>query len=328
MPASTEFGAVGEFAASRHGAVTRRQAASLGLGRNAVARLAHRGFLHETVPGVLVVTGSPATWNQSLYIATLEGGDERIAIAGSAARLHRLDGSGATSEIHVAGRRGARTSLDSVCLHQTLHRYPDDHLTEIMGIRVTTIARTLCDLARYHPGRYEQAADDFERRGHSLGWLEHTADAVEVAGPWRRLVADDLQRRRQGGRVADSWFERLLEECTRSPLLPPVHRQYVVRDELGRFIARVDLAIPMLRMAIEAHSRRFHTGPRAETSDEARDLRLGEAGWLTSYIGWQSVNQSPRQVRTRLERTAARRAADLGLDLSSIVNAQRRSAGR
>lgn len=328
MPASAEFGAVGEFAASRHGAVTRRQAAALGLGRNAIARLIRRGHLHEPVPGVLIVVGSEPTWHQSLYVATLEGGDERIAIAGSAAHLHRLDGCGLSDDLHVTGRRGARACLESVRLRQTLHHYPFDHVTTVRGIRVTTVARTLCDLARYEPGRYQQAADDFERRGHSLLWLEHTAAAIEVPGPWRRLVADDLRRRSQGGRVSDSWFERMLEECLRSPVLPPLHRQYVVRDDEGRFIARVDLAIPALRMAIEAHSRRFHTGLRAEVSDEARDLRLAEAGWLTSYIGWQSVNQSPKQVRTRLERTAARRAADLGLDLRGILNAHRPGPGR
>lgn len=328
MPVSAGFGAVGEFAASRHGAFTRRQAAALGLGRNAIARLEQRGFLHEPVPGVLVVGGSPPTWHQSLIVATMEGGDERIAVAGTAARLHQLDGSGPPTPLHIAGRRGASSALAEVQLHQTLRHYPPDHVTEVMGIRVPTLARTLCDLARHEPQRYEHAADDFQRRGHSLGWLEHTADAIRVSGPWRRLVADDLQRRRRDGRVGDSWFERLLEECLRSPMLPALQRQYVVRNERDEFVARVDLAIPPLRIAIEAHSRRFHTGPRAEASDEARDLRLAAAGWLTSYIGWQSVTESPRQVRAHVEGVVARRAADLGVDLRSIVNAERTRAGR
>ncbi|MEY4339377.1 MAG: hypothetical protein RLZ14_1227 [Actinomycetota bacterium] len=328
MPTSTELGAVGELAASRHGAVTRRQAAELGLGRNAITRLVQRGVLCEPVPGVLTIAGCPPTWQQSLVIATLEGGDSRIVIAGTAGRLHGLDGLARHSRTHVTARRGAATVLPAVQLHQTLHHYPPDHVTVIDGIRVTTMARTLCDLARYEPRRYEQAADDFQRRGHSLAWLEHTADGIELAGPWRGLVDDDLQRRRGGGAVNESWFERLLEECLRSPRLPKLHRQYVVRCERGRFVARVDLAIPELRIAVEAHSRRFHTGPRAETSDETRDHRLAEAGWITTYVGWRSVTESPAQVRAMLERTAARRAIDLGIDLRTLVNAQRPTPGR
>jgi hypothetical protein len=50
---------VGELAASRHGAISRRQAAHIGLGRNAIARLIERGVLQEPVPGVMTAAGIP-----------------------------------------------------------------------------------------------------------------------------------------------------------------------------------------------------------------------------------------------------------------------------
>jgi very-short-patch-repair endonuclease len=132
--------------------------------------------------------------------------------------------------------------------------------------------------------------------------------------------------------VPDSWFERLVEACVQSPLLPPVIRQHEVRRADGSFVARVDLAIPSLRLAIEANSRRWHTGPSAEAFDQRRENQLAEEGWHTTYVGWANVSASPATVRRTIERIAVRRAADLGLDLPSSMwvppNAQRPLAGR
>lgn len=327
MPTSTHLGAVGELAASRHGAFTRRQAAHIGATAQAVSRLRDRGVLVEPVPGVLYVAGMPRTWRRDVHMATLEGGDRRLAIASTAARLHGIDGFLDDRTIHVTGRRGAATGLPLVRLSQTIHGYPPNHLVTVDHIRCATHARTLCDIARYHPERYERAVDDFVRRGHSLNWLAQTADEVEARGPWRARVETDLVARRKGGRVRDSWFEKLVEQCVSSPALPPMVRQFEVTRADGTFVARVDLAIPSLRMAIEADSRRFHSGLRAQRFDQRRENELSAEGWLTSYVGWSDATASPTTVRRTIERIAERRAKDLGLDLPTLLNAAKPTAG-
>ena len=60
MVACSPFGPAGEFAASRHGALTRSQAASFGLSSKAIRRLL-RDQLSTARPGVLVIVGSPPT---------------------------------------------------------------------------------------------------------------------------------------------------------------------------------------------------------------------------------------------------------------------------
>ena len=80
------------------------------------------------------------------------------------------------------------------------------------------------------------------------------------------------------------------------PRIPPLARQYVVRDRDGRLVAVADLAIPSLRLALEGHSREFHFGRAAEGSDEDRDHRLAAVGWDTTYLGYQSTRRPAETV--------------------------------
>jgi hypothetical protein len=186
-------------------------------------------------------------------------------------------------------------------------------------IACSSIARTVCDLAHFHPERYERAADDFQRRGHSLVWLQQTLERI----PRRRsdgleLAFADVAERLRGGTVRGSWFEQLVEACLASPLIPPIERQFSVYSSKGAFVARPDLAIPSLRLAIEAHSRKHHTGPTNEAFDEQRDNLLAVEGWDTAYVGWSAANSSPLLVRRVIEQIVTRRASDLGIDLAPL----------
>jgi len=111
MPKAVSLGAVGEFAASRHGAFTRSQAADHGLGSKAVGRLIRRGVLDEPAPDVLRICGAPATLEQRAYMATLAHGGRGLLIGGIAARLHAVDGFDDHPDVLVAIPRGGRMRL-------------------------------------------------------------------------------------------------------------------------------------------------------------------------------------------------------------------------
>ncbi len=55
--------------------------------------------------------------------------------------------------------------------------------------------------------------------------------------------------------------------------------QYVVQDAFGAFLARVDLALPAARVAIEYDGRDAHLSPEAFIRDRQRQNLLIAAGW-------------------------------------------------
>jgi very-short-patch-repair endonuclease len=311
------LGAVGEFAASHHGAFTRSQAAAFEVHRGVIARLKQRGVLTEPIPNVLVIVGAPATWQQQLYVATLAGATPGIAAGPSAARLHRIDGFESDPRVHVATTRGSHLSRPGVTVSQTISSYGRRDIVEVQQIRCSGLARTVCDIfGQFGPAVGERAIDDFQRRGESMAWLEHTARGVQdVKGRGLARMIADIAARRNSGEVRGSWFEKLVEQCLCSPRIPGVERQHTIRDSGGRFVARVDLAVPIVRLGIEAHSRRFHTGPHQEAIDQRRDNAVALQGWELTYIGYDDAKRTPRQVCQYVERLVQRRALDLGIDL-------------
>jgi very-short-patch-repair endonuclease len=62
--------------------------------------------------------------------------------------------------------------------------------------------------------------------------------------------------------------------------------QFVVRDELGGFVARVDLAYPGWMIVIEYDNVEHHTGTTAHIRDSARRDAIGDHGYavLTATV--------------------------------------------
>jgi hypothetical protein len=263
--------------------------------RDTIRRLIESGVFDEPRPGVLVMSSTSDTWQRRLAVAQAASADHAVASHRAAARLHGLDGFIESSVLELTTTRRMRSAPD-VVVHQVEAIDPSDRVV-IDGLRTTGLARTLVDLgAVVEPSKVERALDDARRRGVSLKWVETTALRLQRRGragpPTVLQLLDGIDTNQQ---VRGSWFEAVVERLLDDPRIPPLVRQYVIRDENGLFVARADLAVPSLRHAIEAHSRRFHFGRVAECRDQDRDLRLSEIGWDTTYLGHQSTRH-PREV--------------------------------
>ena len=150
------------------------------------------------------------------------------------------------------------------------------------GLPCTSLARTLSDLGSSEPEDKVWRALIAARRIHRVNplWLQETAVRLHRPGqPGTAVLIRALRRWSLEGTLPDSWFEELLRRLLEHPDIPPIVPQYVVTTDAGVFVARLDLAIPSIRLGIEGHSRDFHFGPVREAADEDRDLRVAACGW-------------------------------------------------
>lgn len=83
----------------------------------------------------------------------------------------------------------------------------------------------------------------------------------------------------------------LLEESG----LPTPILQYVVEEE-GRFVARVDLAYPEGRVALEIDGFQFHDTRQGFDAERARGNELQALGWKVLRITSQHLAQHPVDV--------------------------------
>jgi very-short-patch-repair endonuclease len=112
-----------------------------------------------------------------------------------------------------------------------------------------------------------------------------------------RCHDNDVRDVREALGLADDRAEsmpesRLRVHLRRAGLL--VVPQYVVTSR-GKIIARVDLAIPELRIAIE-YDGRWHGAQEQLPRDAERDLRLVEAGWLVVHVNAAMLREPDRVV--------------------------------
>ena len=93
--------------------------------------------------------------------------------------------------------------------------------------------------------------------------------------------------------------------------LPGVVRQYDVTAADGRFVARVDFAVPALKIAIEAHSRRHHFGVAADAADADREAALHAEGWIVRFVT-DAQRRRPGRLLESLMALVAARSAEIG----------------
>jgi hypothetical protein len=299
-----------EFAASHHGVVIRSQAATFGFTSRDILHAKQRGWLIEPVRGVLVLSGYPPTWEQRLAIVTAASAARPRVSNGAAARLFALDGlESAPPELTVVrpGRLNRRAA-EGIVVHQTATLDPLDQW-ERDGLPCTSLARTLVDLGSTESDQVVWRALIAARRIHRVSpiWLQQAAVRLHRPGQLGTAVMlQALRRWSAEGTLPDSWFEDLLRRMLDHPGIPPIEPQYVLIDETGAFVARLDLGIPRVRVGIEGHSRAFHFGPAREAADEDRDLRVAACGWELIYLGWYSQRR-PADVANLIAQVCQKR---------------------
>jgi Protein of unknown function (DUF559)/Transcriptional regulator, AbiEi antitoxin len=280
---------VAALAGRQHGVVSTRQLAALGLPQ--------RGRLHRVNRGVYAVGHPVLTVNGRRMAAVLAAGPGAVLSHASAAALWEIRPSAAARidvSVRSNGGRGKRPGL-------RIHRTPtlrDDEITQHHGIRVTTPARTLLDLASSVPRRaLERALDEAEIRDL---YDRRALEAISAAHAGERGTAALKQALADDGEptLTDSELEELmLALCDEHDIARPRPPAWVAG-------LRVDFLFAAQRLVVETDGYRYHRTRRAFERDRERDAILARAGYRTLRFTHRQLTREPALVAETIRSSA------------------------
>jgi len=239
--------------------------------------------------------------------ACLHWGPDAAVSLRAAAVLRGLVGFKRTNvEVTVPKNRN-RSRSDRVVIHWSSDLIPEEDLTTIDGIPVTTPARTLLDLATVEPEvLIERCLDDaLRRRLVSLRflkrWLDDPRRQRHRGLPMlKRLVA----ARARSGPTHSPLETDVLQLLTRAGLPTPELQHEVYEDE--RFVGRLDFAYPEQLVGIEADGYRHHDHRGTFDDERRRGNELAALGWNVLRLTSKHLEENPSGVATWVRRALER----------------------
>lgn len=294
-------------ASQHHGVISRPEALQLGLTKGQFDNMVRRRTLRRVAPQVFVAAGSPETWHQRARVAALTVGG--LISHRAAAAVHGIDGF-SHRWVEVTTGKDQRPTNGPWLLHRsTQMRFADG--VEVAGLPVTSLTRTVLDLAAVTSySKFEQGVDAVLRQG-LCDWPDlyaalalHSIQGRNGCGPLRSL----LDARYGDKVIPDSNFNRMVVQLLERMGAPSPKVEHEVRNERGRFVARVDLAYPRVRLAIELDSVRWHLNRESFEKDPRRKNALALLGWTVLTFTWADYIDHPaqlvRQVFSALDQAA------------------------
>ena len=281
-------------ASAQDAALSHSQARAAGLSDDQIHHRCRTGVWRRPVAGVYVIAGSPDTPQQRARIAYLTSAPSDGVLSHVTAAA--AEGLCPYSLLpHVTVPPGASPRCRAARVHRGT--VPERDRTWREGLRITSVSRTLVDLAGVldRPSLEEIVDVALCRR---LASQESTLDAAARAGRRRHgaaLLRDVLavwSPKIEPGSVAEVRLLRLLAELGLLGLVS----QYEVRDETGAFVARLDLADPTDRRGLEYDGVEAHN-PRRWARDEPRYARLRALGWRVDPV--TKLDLMPGEERLR-----------------------------
>jgi hypothetical protein len=279
--------AIAALAKRQHGYVKRAQLLSLGLSRQAIGRRIKAGRLIPVYAGVYAVGHTPTHPLERAHGALLACGPGAVLSHGSAATVWSISKHWQMPfEVTTPGVRRRH----GITTHRAVLRRDD--VTRNLGIRCTSTARTLLDIApRLTAKQLTRAVNDL-RHAHHLR-LEQLAELLERYPRHRGapLLRPFVAHRRGPTR---SGIEDAFLEFTRRYGLPEPLINVKVN---GR---EVDAFFPVERVIVELDSWGFHSDRDTFEGDRDRDAAMLEVDLPTVRITWERLTETAEREAKRL----------------------------
>jgi hypothetical protein len=234
-----------------------------------------------------------ATYEQQLWVACLAVSPDAVVSHESAAEIHGVPNV-VRGRLILTVAHSSWHRKPGVFVHQLSDVLPEQR-TEIRGLPVTTIPRTIVDLAAVvHPARLRHVVEDtkharlttYEAIGTCL------ASVARRGKPGVRSLTLALDTLAGGQAVSTSTLERRTIELISRYALPMPVDQYPFPGR--QFVEGcVDFAYPEAKLILETDGRRWHSRIREITRDRERDLEAARHGWQTLRFLYEHVVDDP-----------------------------------
>jgi very-short-patch-repair endonuclease len=283
------------------GVLSRDQCRGAGLTPREVDGLLRRGALLRMGSGVLRLAGAPFSEDTRHWHAVLA--TRGVLIASSAAYLWQLlEHPPAQVQIAVGSQRRVHGPAGVRVRRLDI---PDRELTTRFRLPITTRARAAIDHLADCP---LTEAVPFADRALAQGWFT-IADLQRRLG---RPVRGNA-RLRQVARTlmvgAEAESERRLQRLLRRHgIVGWVANHPLLVD--GRLIARIDIAFPAQRLAIEVDGLAYHADRVRFQRDRTRQNDMVNLGWTVLRFTWQDITADPEQVIAVVRRALHRISED------------------
>jgi hypothetical protein len=179
-------------------------------------------------------------------------------------------------------------------VHVHVAALPGEHVTMRSGVRVTSVARTVVDLARTSPFRDGVVvADSALRNGQTSKdeLLSVVADCAKWPGIRRaRMVVDFCDGK------SESVLESISRVAFRDHGLPAPELQVWVGGEETGVVGRADFLWRRHQTIGEADGAVKYADPDRAISQLRRDAALRRAGFQVVHFTWYEINKVPHQV--------------------------------
>jgi very-short-patch-repair endonuclease len=285
-----------ELAERQHGVVSRRQLIEAGWSTGAIEKRIRAGRMHRLHAGVYLVGHRLIQREGRWMAAVLASGPDAVLSHHSTAALWRLRPSSRTTiDVTVPGR-----SRSSDLIRRHVSEVPPDERTVKDGIPVTTVPRTILDLAATEP----------------LDVVKALLREMEFRELWDPLSLWDLVERypgRRGIRKVTAALEGLKDE-------PVGEQKNPLEERFAPFCRRHRLPLPHFNAPIEVAGKSFqvdchwpgtsqiveldgwqgHKSRSAFREDRARDRKLRVAGYSVIHLTWNQLDDEPDEIASDL----------------------------
>lgn len=295
-------GRIADKATTQGGVVSLDQLRGEGVSRRRASERAQAESLHRIHRGVYSVGHRAVSRQTLLRAALLACGEGAVISHGTAAAFHRLwDRPPRLIDVTVPVEAGRK--IDEIRCRRC--RYPEPEEVEVVhGVAVTTVARTLVDLAGIVglPTLRKTVGRATIRKTLDVQAVDLAIQNAKRRRGLRSLELALVPYRTRDGKTLDvrSDFETLV--------LPDLLDLGFTRPSCNVWLhidgerLLVDFLWEKQRVVVETDGRETHETPDAFQNDRRRDQFLASAGYRALRITWDQIHHERAAVLKRIER--------------------------